>query len=193
MESQSEIIKGQVNKMGNNLVSNQLSPEEYEQELYGIKYKFNPTNRRELRKAGFIPADENNYFADIDNDCEIEGSMRSYVDGPEIKHITLTFNLFLECDLSEINEVILFAAVSPFFEAVQEVFGMHNIANPEFLPIHGCDCACESCKFTMQDFIELRANFVICGTDENGKIMMLVLQNGTEEGEDFSTVEVNLV
>ena len=176
-----------------NLVSNQLSPEEYEQELYGIKYKFMPTNRRELRKAGFTPVDENNYLADIENDCDIEGSMRSYVDGPEIKHITLTFNLFLECDLSEINKVFLFAAVSPFFEAVQEVFGLHNIANPEFLPMHGCDCADESCKLTMQDFIELKANFVICGTDENGKIMMLILQNGTEEEEDFSTVEVNLV
>ena len=40
---------------------------------------------------------------------------------------------------------------------------------------------------------ERRANFVICGTDERGKIMMIILQNGTDEGEDFSTVEVNLV
>ena len=179
--------------MGNNLVSNQLSPEEYEQELYGIKYKFKPTNRRELRKAGFSPADENKYFAEIENDCEIEGSMRSYVDGPEIKHITLTFNLFLECELHEINEFILLAAVSPFLEAVRKVFGLHNIANPEFLPMNGCDGAEETCKLTMQDFIELSANFVICGTDEKGKIMMVILQNGTEDGEDFSTVEVNLV
>ena len=49
--------------MGNNFVINQLSPEEYEQELYGIKYKFKSSNRRELRKAGFYPVDENNYFA----------------------------------------------------------------------------------------------------------------------------------
>ena len=179
--------------MGNNFVINQLSPEEYEQELYGIKYKFKPSNRRELRKAGFYPVDENNYFADIDNDCEMEGHIRSYVDGPEIKHITFTFNLSLECDLREINEVFLFAAVSPFFEAVQEVFGLHNIAHPEFLPNHGCDGAEKCCKLTMQDFIELRANFVICGTDDNGKIMMVVLQNGTKDEEDFSTVEVNLV
>lgn len=176
-----------------NLVSNQLSPEEYEQELYGIKYKFNPTNRRELRKAGFIPVDENNYFADIDNDCEIEGSMRSYVDGPEIKHITLTFNLFLECELNEINEIFLLAAVSPFFEAVRKIFRLHNIANPEILPMHGCDGVEESCKLTMEDFIERRANYVICGTDENEKIMMIILQDKTDEDDDFSTVEVNLV
>lgn len=176
-----------------NLVRNQLSAEEYEQELYGIKYKFHPKNRRELRKAGFAPVDENNYFAYIDNDCEIEGTMRSYVDGPEIKHITFTFNLYLECDLSEINEVILFAAVSPFFEAVQEVFRMHNIANPEFLPMNGFDDAEERAELDMGDFIEQEANFVICGTDENGKIMMIILQNRTDEEDDFSTVEVNLV
>lgn len=179
--------------MGNNFVINQLSPEEYVQELYGIKYKFKPSNRRELRKAGFYPVDENNYFADIDNDCEMEGHIRSYVDGPEIKHITFTFNLFLECDLREINEVFLFAAVSPFFEAVQEVFGMHNIANPEFLPMHGCEGEDESNKLTMEDFIERRANYVICGTDENEKIMMIILQDKTDEDDDFSTVEVNLV
>ena len=176
-----------------NLVSNQLSSEEYEQELYGIKYKFKASNRRELRKAGFSPVDENNYFADIDNDCEMEGHMRSFVDGPEIKHITFTFNLFLECDLREINEVFLFAAVSPFFEAVQEVFGMHNIANPEFLPMHGCEGMDKSNKLTMEDFIERQANFVIFGTDENGKIIMIILQDVTNENEDFSTVEVNLV
>lgn len=179
--------------MGNNLVSNQLSSEEYEQELYGIKYKFKPSNRRELRKAGFYPVDENNYFADIDSDCEMEGHIRSFVDGPEIKHITFTFNLFLECDLREINEVFLFAAVSPFFEAVQKVFGMYNIANPEFLPMHGCEGADESNKLTMEDFIERRANYVICGTDENEKIMMIILQDKTDEDDDFSTVEVNLV
>lgn len=179
--------------MGNNFVINQLSPEEYKQELYGIKYKFKPSNRRELRKAGFYPVDENNYFADIDNDCEMEGHIRSYVDGPEIKHITFTFNLFLECDLREINEVFLFAAVSPFFEAVQEVFGMYNIANPEFLPMHGCEGEDESNKLTMEDFIERRANYVICGTDENEKIMMIILQDKTDEDDDFSTVEVNLV
>lgn len=176
-----------------NLVSNQLSSEEYEQELYGIKYKFKPTNRRELRKAGFSPVDENNYFADIDNDCEMEGHIRSFVDGPKIKHITFTFNLFLECDLREINELFLFAAVSPFFEAVKEVFGVHNIANPEFLPINGFDSAEERAVLNMVDFIEQRANFVICGTDENGKMMMIILQNKTDEDDDFSTVEVNLV
>ena len=179
--------------MGNNFVINQLSPEEYEQELYGIKYKFKPSNRRELRKAGFYPVDENNYFADIDNDCEMEGHIRSYVDGPEIKHITFTFNISLECDLREINEVFLFAAVSPFFEAVQEVFGMHNIANPEFLPMHGCEGEDESNKLTMEDFIERRANYVICGTDENEKLMMIILQDKTDADDDFSTVEVNLV
>lgn len=176
-----------------NLVSNQLSSEEYERELYGIKYKFKPSNRRELRRAGFYPVDENNYFADIDNDCEMEGHIRSYVDGPEIKHITFTFKLFLECDLREINEVFLFAAVSPFFEAVQEVFGMHNIAKPEFLPMHSCEGLDESNKLTMEDFIGRQANFVIFGTDENGKIMMIILQDVTGEDEDFSTVEVNLV
>lgn len=176
-----------------NLVSNQLSSEEYEQELYGIKYKFKPSNRRELRRAGFYPVDENNYFADIDNDCEMEGHIRSYVDGPEIKHITFTFNLFLECALCEINEVFLFAAVCPFFEAVQKVFGLNNITNPEFLPMQSCEGIDESNKLTMEDFIERQANFVIFGTDENGKIIMIVLQDVTHEDEDFSTVEVNLV
>ena len=167
--------------MGNNFVINQLSPEEYEQELYGIKYKFKPSNRRELRKAGFYPVDENNYFADIDNDCEMEGHIRSYVDGPEIKHITFTFKLFLECDLREINEYFLFAMVSPFFEAVQEVFGMHNIAKPEFVPTYSCEGLDESNKLTMEDFIERRANFFIFGNDENGKIMTIFLKDFTKE------------
>lgn len=179
--------------MGNNLVSNQLSSEEYENELYGIKYKFKPKNRRELRRAGFVPYDENNYFADIDEDCEIKGQIRSYVEGPEIKHITFTFNLFLECDLREINDIILLAAVSPFFEAVQDVFGLHNISSPEFLPLPVDGENEKPEKQTMEDFIEKRANYVIFGIDENSKIMMIALQNITEEDDEFSTVEVNLV
>lgn len=176
-----------------NLVSNQLSSEEYEQELYGIKYKFKPENRRELRRAGFTPVDENNYFADVDNDCEMEGIFRSFVEGPEIKHITFKFNLYLECDLCEINDFLLFSTVVPFFEAAKEVFKLQNITQPEFLPLSPCKKATEMKKLTMGDFIEKRAGFVIFGTDENGKIMMIILLNITDEDEDFSTVEVNLV
>ena len=184
--------RGKLN-MGNILVRNQLSIEEYEQALYDIKYKFKPTNRRELRKAGFYPVDENNYFANLDNDCEMEGHIRSYVDGAEIKHITFTFNLYTDLYLREINDVFLFAMVSPFFEAVKEVFGLHNITKPEFLPMRSCKESDESNKLTMKDFIECRANFVIFGTDQKGKIMMLILQNVTHKDESCSTVEVNLV
>lgn len=156
---------------------NRLTKEEYEKELNILKYKFAPETVKQLKKAGYLPMDEDYFIADIVEDSSIRGMFNADTVGDCVKAISLQFIIILNKPIIEFTKETFNDEIKPFFEAAEVVYGLTGVSPSFFFPYNNSnyDPNTEPDKYTIEDFVKKRAFFAISSCDAEEKIMQLII------------------
>ena len=156
---------------------NRFSKEGYEKELLALKYKFEPKSIKQLKKADYLPMDEDYYVSDIVEDSSIRGMFTANTVGDKVDYISLQFVIILNKPIIEFDKQSFTSEINPFFEAVKIVYGLTGVSPPIFFPYNNTsyDPNKKPDRYTIEDFVNKKAFFAISSHDSEGKIMQLII------------------